>query len=213
MVVSLDGATTVEGVSGQLGGEADREMFHALRAIPDVILAAAGTVRAERYGPPVLPADRQAVRRARGQRPLPRLAVVSASGNLDPEARLFRDATSENRPVVFTTAAGAAHGTLDDVAEVVVEGSGTDRVDLRGALAWLGAQGHSVVLCEGGANLNGQLVADDLIDEWRVTVAPEVVGGSSGRMVEGPEMGGTRPLHLAGVLEQDGVLLLRYLHA
>ena len=46
MVASLDGAITVEGRSGKLGGDADRRVFRALRSLADVVLVAAGTVRA-----------------------------------------------------------------------------------------------------------------------------------------------------------------------
>jgi len=51
MVSSLDGATAVGGRSGPLGGEPDREVFRAVRAIADVVLVAAGTLRVEGYGP------------------------------------------------------------------------------------------------------------------------------------------------------------------
>jgi 5-amino-6-(5-phosphoribosylamino)uracil reductase len=55
MIASLDGATTVSGVSGSLGGPADHALFAVLRSQADVVLVAAGTVRAERYGPATLP--------------------------------------------------------------------------------------------------------------------------------------------------------------
>ena len=48
MVASVDGATAIDGVSGGLGGSGDTEVFRALRAIADVILVAAGTVRKRR---------------------------------------------------------------------------------------------------------------------------------------------------------------------
>ena len=51
MVSSLDGAVTVEGRSGGLARPADKAMFRALRAVGDVVLAGAGTVRAEGYRP------------------------------------------------------------------------------------------------------------------------------------------------------------------
>ena len=51
MVMSLDGAASLLGRSGGLSGEADRQVFAMLRAITDVILVGAGTVRAEKYGP------------------------------------------------------------------------------------------------------------------------------------------------------------------
>ena len=40
------------GVSGGLGGPGDKAVFSALRGVADVVLVAAGTVRAEHYGPP-----------------------------------------------------------------------------------------------------------------------------------------------------------------
>ena len=55
MIASVDGATTVGGVSGGLGGPADKRVFSVLRALADAVLVAAGTARAEAYGPsPVL---------------------------------------------------------------------------------------------------------------------------------------------------------------
>ena len=83
MVVSVDGATQVDGLSGGLGGPADRRMFLSLRSIADVILVAAGTVRAEHYGPPRTSPDQRAQRLARGQAECPRLAIVSGSLDLD----------------------------------------------------------------------------------------------------------------------------------
>ncbi|MBA2471912.1 MAG: dihydrofolate reductase family protein, partial [Pseudonocardiales bacterium] len=47
MIASLDGAATVDGLSGGLGGPADHRVFAALRELADVVLVAAGTVRAE----------------------------------------------------------------------------------------------------------------------------------------------------------------------
>ena len=46
-VISLDGMVEVDGRSGPLGGEADRAAFMAMRAVSDVVLVGAGTVRAE----------------------------------------------------------------------------------------------------------------------------------------------------------------------
>jgi riboflavin biosynthesis pyrimidine reductase len=46
MIASIDGATAVAGVSGGLGGPADQALFAVLRGQADVVLVAAGTVRA-----------------------------------------------------------------------------------------------------------------------------------------------------------------------
>ena len=50
-VSSVDGAATVDGVSGGLGGDADHRVFALLRELCDVVIVGAGTVRAESYGP------------------------------------------------------------------------------------------------------------------------------------------------------------------
>ena len=103
MVVSVDGATQVDGRSGGLGGPADRRMFLSLRSIADVILVAAGTVRAEHYGPPRTSPDQRAQRLAHGQAECPRIAIVSGSLDLDLDAALFTEATEP--PLLFTSPA------------------------------------------------------------------------------------------------------------
>ena len=77
MIVSVDGGTSWNGVSGGLGGPADKALFAIMRTLPDLVLVASGTMRAEHYGPAVLPNDVRAAREARGQRPVPPIAVVS----------------------------------------------------------------------------------------------------------------------------------------
>ena len=83
MIVSVDGGTSWNGVSGGLGGPADKALFAVMRTLPDVVLVASGTMRAERYGPAVLPDHVQAARRSRGQRPVPPIAVVSRRCEFD----------------------------------------------------------------------------------------------------------------------------------
>ena len=55
MISSVDGATALDGVSGGLGSLADKKVFAVLRSLADVVLVAAGTVRAEHYGPSTVP--------------------------------------------------------------------------------------------------------------------------------------------------------------
>src|SRR5690349_24274922 len=65
MIVSVDGGTSWNGVSGALGGPADKALFAELRSLADVILVASGTMRAEQYGPVVMQPAVQDERRAR----------------------------------------------------------------------------------------------------------------------------------------------------
>ncbi|MGI8663948.1 MAG: dihydrofolate reductase family protein [Acidimicrobiales bacterium] len=214
MVATADGATTLDGGSGALGGEADRTVFAAIRAVPDVILVAAATVRAEGYGPPRPAETVRSAREARGQAPAPRLAVITASLDLDPSARLFAEAEPENRPFVITAAGGEPErlASLAAVAEEVIV-VGTGRVELRAALAQLAARGSRIVLCEGGPSLNGQLIAADLVDELCLTVPPMLASGESARVAHGPAPPAPTGLRLARVLEHQGALCLRYVRA
>jgi riboflavin biosynthesis pyrimidine reductase len=207
MVTSVDGATAIEGVSGGLGGPADKQVFSAIRGVADVVLAGAGTVRAERYGPPRTPPSIQAARRQRGQAAKPRIAVLSRSLDLPLDSALFT--TPADRPIVMTCAAAdpdrrAAVAAVADVVE-----AGASDVDLALALAALREAGVGVVVGEGGPGTNGQLVAAGLVDELCVTLSPRLVGGGSSRLAVGPDAART-DLRLVHLLEEDGLLFLRY---
>lgn len=206
MVASADGAIAVEGRTRALSSDGDRFVFHYLRSLADVILVGAQTVRAEGYGPPRIPEERQAERAARGQDAVPRIAIVSGSLDLDWGSKLFTDAPT--RPILLTTDDAPADqlASAREVADVVV--AGTRRVDLPAALARLDA---GVVLCEGGPTLNGVLASGDLIDELCLTVAPALVGGdvAAGLLGHGnlPDL---LPVTVVHALEEDGDLFLRY---
>jgi riboflavin biosynthesis pyrimidine reductase len=204
MVVSADGATAIDGRAGGMGGEPDRRVFHALREIPDVILVGAGTARAENYGPA----------KPRPGKPAPRVAVVTASGDLDPSLRIFAEADSAAPPPIVITGQGCPSdrlAALEARAEVIQAGAGI--ADLGLALGALRKQGAEIVLCEGGPALNGQLIARDLVDEWCLCFAPLLVGGISSRAAVGDPVADPRPLQLERLLEDDGVCFARYLRA
>ena len=209
MIASADGAIAVGGRSGALGGPADRDVFRVLRSLADVILVGAGTVRAERYQAPSVTEEAQAVRRGRGQAPRPRLAVVTSSGDLDEELGLFDD--PESLPYIVTAASSPAvrRAPLRQRSELLT--AGTDAVDLGEALTQLRVAGAAIVLVEGGPSLNAQLLAADLVDEWRLTVSPMLVAGSSPRAAAGPGREPPTRFLLDRVLAADDLLFLRYL--
>jgi riboflavin biosynthesis pyrimidine reductase len=221
MIASVDGAATdPAGRSGGLGGPADRQVFMAIRAVADIVLAGAGTVRTERYGPARLPPSLEEARLARGQSARPRIAVVTRSLALDLDLPLFREATDEDRPLVVTTtagmdrvrSAGGATATQDlaMVAEIVVAGDRS--VDWGTALRALRATARAgVLLVEGGPNTIGQVVATDLLDELCLTVSPQLVGARGPRIVNGVDWDAPRRLALDRVMADDDFLFIRYL--
>jgi riboflavin biosynthesis pyrimidine reductase len=208
MVASVDGAAAIGGRVGRLSGAADQELLHELRACCDVLLAGAGTIRAEGYGPLRLSHDEQRRRSETGQTPVPRLAVLSRSLDLDLTAPVFSDATA--RPLLVTAARAPVdrRSTAEEVADVLV--AGEDRVDLGPALDQLAGVGLSHVLSEGGPHVLAELFAADLVDELCLAVAPLVTGGTDLRITAGPPLTPQARLRLHAVYERDEFLFLRY---
>src|SRR5690606_711218 len=91
-------------------------------------------------------------------------------------------------------------------AEVLV--AGEDLVDLAAAVRLLRERGLGRILCEGGPRLNAELAAAGLIDELALTMSPLLAGGNAARILNG--VASRTPLALAHVLEEDGVLFIRY---
>jgi riboflavin biosynthesis pyrimidine reductase len=191
MIASVDGSTTLAGVSGGLGGPADHALFAVLRSLADVVLVAAGTVRAEGYGPSSTP-----------------IAVVSRSLRLDWDTPFFTAPLA--RPILVTVAQAPPDrlARAAEVADVVVAG---DRdVDLAAALAQLAERGWRAVLAEGGPTLNGQLATAGLLDELCLTLSPRLAGGDAKRILDGPRLEGGAGMRLCSLCEQDDFLFLRY---
>jgi 5-amino-6-(5-phosphoribosylamino)uracil reductase len=188
MVSSVDGRATLHGVSEGLSGPADKEVFFALRAAVDAVLAGTGTLRIERYGRLVRREERIAQRRARGLAPEPIALVLSRTGRVPRDIPLFQDPLA--RPVVYTGQAA----------------------EPRTALARVRAE-HGVrsLLCEGGPHLNGGLFAAGVVDELFLTLSPLVAGTPDPlTILAGPGLGVPVALDLVSVLEHDGTLFLRY---
>ena len=207
-VASADGASTLAGRSGGLSGDADKKLFSILRDLADVILVGASTVRHEGYGPVQLSGDRRDRRRACGlDSPAP-IAVVSHSLDLDPAAPIFTEAEARTVVVTDESAPADRREALSAVADIVL--AGTDRVDAADALDQLAARGLHRVLCEGGPALLGDLEAADRVDELCLTLSPLLAGPGPGRIVRGMPLVEPLGLSLAGLLEQDDFLFLRY---
>ena len=209
MIASIDGAISIDGVSGGLGNDADFAVFMTLRNLADVILVAAGTARAEGYRAPKLATDIVGQRHSRGQRDRPTIAVVTRSLRLDLDGPLFSE--TDYRPAVVTVEA-ADRTTLTEVEKVAdVMLAGQSDVNMGQAVRELGARYGPVVLVEGGPTLNGQLAAADLLHELCVTVSPKLVGGTSGRMLANAPVHDARQYELDRAMPAGGLLFTRYL--
>jgi riboflavin biosynthesis pyrimidine reductase len=210
-IASLDGAATVGGTTGHLGGPVDRALFHLLRELADVILVGAGTVRIESYSGTRLSVAQRQRRQARGQSEVPPLAIVTKSGHLEPDMPVF---TRTEVPPLVLTCTAVAEATRHRLAGLadVIDCSGGDpaRVDEAAVLTALTERSLHRVLTEGGPMLLSSFVERGMLDELCLTIAPCVVGGQAQRIATGPGQLVTR-MRCAHILtDADGYLYTRY---
>jgi riboflavin biosynthesis pyrimidine reductase len=203
MIASVDGRIAVNGRSAPLGGPADRALFHALRARADAVMVAAGTVRAERYGPIIRDRGRRELRVGQGLPEQPLAVIVSRSLELDPTLPLLADA--DTRVVVLTPSSGdlpASAASVDYVRTAT----------LRAGLTELRARwGVRLIVCEGGPTLNAALAADSLIDELFLAISPLLVGDTAdGVLLAGDAPPEPLALELRMLLQYESQLYAHY---
>lgn len=173
---SLDGAVTGrDGLATSLRSPEDTFVFGVLRALADVVVAGAGTARAEDYG---LPNGRRIIREQRaahGQAPRPALAVLTRTG-------IVPDALQQacDRIVLLTPRSSA-----DRVRARVPEARVLLADSPAEAVLALAEQGWPRIHLEGGPTVMAQWLASGCVDELLVTTTFRTVGGDAPRMADG----------------------------
>jgi riboflavin-specific deaminase-like protein len=212
MVSTLDGRASIGGRSGPIGNRADRELFHALRANVDAVMAGAGTVRVERYGRIIPNATTRERRLERGLEEEPLACIVSARLSLPDDLPLLNEPAA--RVAIVTPSAASLTGASAQIEYVRAGSDG--RLDLRLAMRELSERfGVRTLLCEGGPHLNAELLQAGLVDELFLSLAPKLTGGEDVtgealRIVAGATFEQPLELELLGALENESHLFLRY---
>jgi 2,5-diamino-6-(ribosylamino)-4(3H)-pyrimidinone 5'-phosphate reductase len=178
--MSLDGSiANPDGTPARFSGPEDLARVHALRAAVDAVLVGAGTIRADdpsllvqdRYLRTGRSSERQPARVVLvGSRPLPVAARVLADG-----ARTFVLVPSGSNGEAPASAASSPH----QAGVVVLPCKTTEDglVDLQDGLAQLGMHGVRSLLVEGGSRVLGSFLAQSLVDEFTLYVAPRPLPG------------------------------------
>jgi 5-amino-6-(5-phosphoribosylamino)uracil reductase len=181
-----------------------------VRATCDAIMVGAATVRTDNPRLLVRSQARRDRRTALGLAPSPMKITVTDRVDLDPRSNFFTTGGVEKLVYTPSLRVADARARLGPVATVV---DGGRRVRMRRLGEDLADRGVERLMVEGGGIVHTQFLADDLVDELQLVVAPFFVGDSSApRFVSDgrfPWNAGRRA-RLVEVRQIGDVVLLRY---
>jgi 5-amino-6-(5-phosphoribosylamino)uracil reductase len=211
--ISVDGCLDATGPQRLvLSGDADLDRVDDERSQADAIMVGAGTIRRDDPRLLIRAPERRAARVAGGLPEHPAGVTLTASGNLDPGALFFTGPPGAQRLVYCPVPLVASlQLKLNGLAQVIAI---PPPAGLGAVLTDLARRGVRRLMVEGGARLGRQLLADGLVDELELAVAPFFVGDAAAPRFAGPAVyphGPGRPMRLAAVHRLDGIVLLRYL--
>lgn len=205
-VMSIDGAATgADHRSGSINTPADHEIFDLLRAISDVVIVGAGTIRSEKYTPLAVTERWRQYRADTGRSNEIPLVVVTEGGEI-PEP--LRGAPKGSFLIATSQAAPGLTATVDALGEENTLIVGEEAVDLKVLCAALRERGWHRQLTEGGPTLLTSMLDAGVVDELCLTIAPLIAGDSGVRIVKH-----TNRTHKCAprlLLEGDGTIIGRW---
>ena len=168
LAMSLDGRTAMaSGESRWITGEAARLDVHRLRARSSAIITGSGTVLAD---DPELTArlpDHQAFIEQ------PVRIILDSRGRCPQHLTMSQ---TPGRKVLLTALTAYKNHRPEGFEVVRLSSDEAGRLRLEAVMEWLELQEFNEVLFEAGATLNGNLLREGWVDEWRIYMAPIILG-------------------------------------
>jgi len=204
----LDGA---EAGRLAMSNAADLDRVDAVRAENDAIMVGASTVRRDDPRLLVKSAERRRQRELSGLTPSPTKVTVTSTGDLPVDAEFFTTGDVPRLVYCPQPRARRLRSRIGGRADVVGLG---DRVTMDRVLDDLGQErGVRRLMVEGGGRLLTQFLADDLVDELHLVVAPFFVGEARAPRIVSPARfpwTAARRAELVDTRQIGDVVLLRY---
>lgn len=182
---SLDGKiATRTGDSKWISGEESRQYVHRLRGTVDAVMVGANTVIKDDpllTSRPLKTDYRLQTTDQRQEVKQPVKIVVDSMLKISPMAKIFSKVSPAK--VILATTKSAHKDRIRRFkkmgADVLILGVKNGKVDLRQLMKELGRREITSVLVEGGGELIGSLVEENLIDKFLFFISPKIIGGKN----------------------------------
>lgn len=162
----------------------DKRRLVEIRAKCDAVMASAKTISSDNMTMGLPAEELRAARVEKGMAPYPTRVLLTNSGRISPDLRLFTKTFSPI--VIFSTEQMPAElrGPLAEKATLHLHPG--KRVDLHEMLRTLRKEhGIKRLVCEGGAQIFRALIETGLIDELNLTITPRIFGGKGAPTLTG----------------------------
>ena len=178
MIMSTDGRIVINDTEEGLGSATDRRLMRELRVNADIVLCGASTLRingaSSRLGDPNL-ID---LRKQRNLTDAPIAAVITNTGNLPLDSVFFQGTDFEAVIYTGTDVTPEKFTLLQSAKRKIFQ------LPPENSVEWMlnhmrNKLGAHYLLLEGGANINGQFLSADLVDEYFLTIGPKIVNNKN----------------------------------
>jgi len=176
--MSVDGKIASKTGDSRLSCPYDKLRLHSMRSIVDGVMVGANTVIRDN--------PQLTVRLVEGRNPV--RVVVDGSLKIPLNAKVLDVSVA---PTIIVTSSAADTGKIDQLrrlgVDIVIIESESTQVDMSKALKILYEKNLRDLLVEGGGTLLWSLISQRLVDEFRITVSPYVIGGRNSVSLVGGE--------------------------
>jgi diaminohydroxyphosphoribosylaminopyrimidine deaminase/5-amino-6-(5-phosphoribosylamino)uracil reductase len=172
---TLDGRTaTRTGDSKWVTGEKARRFVHRLRHAVDGIMVGIGTVRADN------PSLTTRLNRKKGVDPV--RIVLDSHLSISPDAGILSlDSDADTILVVGKSVARAKKKKIEKTGvRIIGQPLKGGRIDLKPLMGWLGKEGITSLLIEGGSRVFASALSSGVVDKVLFFYAPKILGGDDG---------------------------------
>lgn len=177
LAMSADGKIADAARSPQLfGSPNDKAHLETQVALADAILVGATTLTSGGTAMRVTNPELLKQREQQGKQSQPVQIICSGKAEIDPQIKFF----SQPLPRwLLTTPEGAKLWEQQPGFDRILVASGNNGIDWQAAFAQMAQLGLERIAVLGGGELVASLLAEDLIDEFWLTVCPLIIGGAT----------------------------------